>query len=246
MGADAIHARLHAGCVFGRDGIANGGVRSVRVRRRRTDVRDLGNFKRIRRERLVAMPHPDIPESNNSEREIVDLARYAKSLESFLIDSVAEFANDHSDVEVSCMALYFNTYGMSVFVNYDTPAHSNARVSEYKENKIDEYYIGQDEAGLFYTSASEFAFAQQHDFVFAELPNFYKVEWPLKFRGLDGKIKSVDSYDEDVGRVLLESFEPALKSFNQFGNLNRSEVFRMGIEVHNTDCRSYWIHNLGQ
>ena len=56
---------------------------------------------------------------NNSEREIVDLGLYAKALESFLAESVAEFAKDHSDVEVSCMALYFNTYGMSVFVNYD-------------------------------------------------------------------------------------------------------------------------------
>ena len=179
---------------------------------------------------------------NNSEREIVDLGLYAKALESFLAESVAEFAKDHSDVEVSCMALYFNTYGMSVFVNYDTPTHCSARVAEYRENKVDEWYIGQDDAGFFYRSASEFEFAQQHDFVFSELPDFYAAEWPLSFRSLDGSTELVDSCDEDVGRVLLREFGQSLATFNQLGGLNRSKVFRMGIEVHNTDCRSYWLH----
>ncbi len=192
------------------------------------------------------MSHSESTGSNNSKGEPIDLAAYYDWLESQLIESIAEFAEDHSNVEISCMALYFDTYGMSVFVNYDTPTHSTLRVEEYRENKLDEYYIGQDEGGSFYMSPSEFQFAQQHDFVFPELPDFYKAEWPLPFRGLDGGINWVDSNDEDVGRVLLDSFEPALKSFNQFSNLNRSEVFRMGIEVHNTDLRSYWLHNLNQ
>jgi hypothetical protein len=73
------------------------------------------------------------------------------------------------------------------------------------------------------------------------MPNLYEIEWPVKFRGLDGKVKESDSADASVGRVLLESYEPALKSFKEFGKLRRSNVFRLGIKIHNTDCEAFWL-----
>jgi hypothetical protein len=173
---------------------------------------------------------------------IVDLPGYAAALADYLKDSIARFAAEHPGVEVSCMALYFTNYGSSVWINYETPAHSDAWVKQYHGKE--DYVIGKDPKGMFNKCPNDFKYGQSDEFYFEGLPNFYEVKWPLKFRGLDGKVKAVDSADESVGKVLLESFEPALKAFDAFGTLKRSAVFRMGICVHNTECEAFWVHTV--
>jgi hypothetical protein len=191
-------------------------------------------------ERKDAMAKSDKSKSTKQEADIIDLSLYARSLADYLKGSISRFAAEHPDAEVSCVALYFTTYGSSVFINYETRSHSDAWVKKYRGNK--DYSIGKDAAGLFNKLPNDFEYGQHDEFVFEGLPNFYEVKWPVKFRSLDGMVKEVDSYDESVGRVLLESFEPALKSFNAFGRLKRSDVFRMGISIHNTDCEAFWLH----
>lgn len=193
-------------------------------------------------ERSEAMAKSDKPKSSKQEEGVIDLPLYTKSVADYLKGSIARFAAKHPDVEVSCIALYFTNYGSSVWINYETRTHSDAWVKKYRGDKDHDYSIGKDAAGLFNKLPNDFEYGQADEFFFKGLPDFYEVKWPVKFRGLDGKVKEVDSYDESVGRVLLESFEPALKSFNVFGSLKRSAVFRMGIRVHNTDCEAFWLH----
>jgi hypothetical protein len=181
-------------------------------------------------------------ESTKQKDDVIDLTRYATELANYLKGSIARFAAKHPDAEVSCVALYFTTYGSSVFINYETRSHSDAWVKKYQKDRDHAVLIGKDAAGPFNKSPNDFEFGQHDEFRFKELPNFYEVQWPVKFRGLDGKVREVDSPDESVGRVLLESFEPALKSFDAFGKLKRADVFRMGISVHNTSCEAFWLH----
>ncbi len=156
----------------------------------------------------------------------------------YLADSIARFVDEHPNEVIACVALYFTTYGSSVFINFETLSHSDS----YVEKNQDDYSIGEDKAERFYKDPNGFQYAQKDEFVFAGLPDFYEVKWPVKFRGLNGKVKKVDSDDESVGRVLLEAFEPALKSFAAFGRLKRSDTFRMGFSIHNTDCEVFWLH----
>jgi hypothetical protein len=189
------------------------------------------------------MAKSDKSKSSKQEGYVIDLPLYTKSLTDYLKGSIARFAAERPDVEVSCIAFYFTTYGSSVYINYETQSHSDAWVKKHQGNKDYSYSIGKDAAGLFNKLPNDFEFAQHDEFVFEGLPNFYEVKWPVKFRSLEGKVKKVDSYDQSVGRVLLKSFEPALKSFNEFGNLKRPSVFRMGIQVHNTNCEAFWLHS---
>jgi hypothetical protein len=192
--------------------------------------------------RNEAMAKSGKPKSAKQEAIVIDLSLYVKSLADHLKGSITRFAAEHPDVEVSCIALYFTTYGSSVYINYETQTHSNAWVKKYRRDKVLSYSIGKDAGGFFNRLPNDFEFGQYDLFVFGGLPSFYEVKWPVKFCGLDGKVRAVDSYDESVGRVLLECFEPALKSFRAFGVLKRSDVFRMGISIHNTDCEVFWIH----
>jgi hypothetical protein len=184
----------------------------------------------------------DKSKSTEQQEVIVDLSLYATSLADYLKGSISRFAAKHPDAEVSCIALYFSTYGSSVFISYETKSHSDAWVKTHLGNKDYDYSIGEDAAGRFYKDIYEFEYHQQDEFLFPGLPNFYEVDWPVRFRSLDGKVKEADSSDESVGRVLLDSFEPALKSFDSFGMLKRSDVFRMGIGIHNTNCEAFWLH----
>jgi hypothetical protein len=212
---------------------------------------DAGETARIRADgptakqivgRSEAMAKGDSSKLPKRRSDIIDLPLYAKSLADYLKGSITRFAAEHPDVEVSCIALYFTIYGSSVYINYETQTHSNAWVKKYRRDKALSYSMGKDAAGLFNRLPNDFEFGQYDVFVFEGLPDFYEVKWPIKFRGLDGKVRAVDSYDESVGRVLLECFEPALMSFHAFGVLKRCDVFRMGISVHNTDCEAFWIH----
>lgn len=193
---------------------------------------------------VMTQPIHEAGSSNSTKQDgdVIDLSLYAKYLKDYLRDSIARFAAEHPDVEVSCIAFYFTTYGSSVYLNYETPSHSAAWVEKYQGNDDFKYYVGEDRAGFFNKEPNSFEYGQHDEFAFKALPNFYEVKWPVKFRTLDGKVKEVDSYDQSVGQVLLESFEPALKSFDQFDGLKRSDVFRMGIYVHNTTCEAFWIH----
>jgi len=178
-----------------------------------------------------------MPEQDNL---VIDLPLYAESLMEYLKGSIERFAEDHADIEISCIALYFTTYGSSVYINYETQAHSDALVSRFRGDAANSYAIVTDAGGCFHKEMNDFEYGQHDEFAFEGLPNFYEAKWPIKFRCMDGAVREVASLDENVGRVLLEAFEPVLKSFKEFGDLKRSEVFRMGLAVHNTDCEAFW------
>src|SRR5262245_52637422 len=49
----------------------------------------------------------DNPKSNRQTTDVIDLALHTKSLADYLKGSIARFAKEHPDVEVSCIAFYF-------------------------------------------------------------------------------------------------------------------------------------------
>lgn len=204
---------------------------------------------RVDSPRTVDVAKTDQPQAKSSgtksswqDGDIIDLAARAKSVKEYLRASIARFAAEHPDTEVSCIALYFSSYGRNVYINYETRTHSDASVKKYQESKDRSYAIGRDAGGLFNKLPNDFQFAQHDRYTVQGMPKLSDAKWPVKFRGLDGKVKESDSYDEDVGRVLLDSYEPALKSFNEFGKLKRSDIFRMGISIHNARCEAFWLH----
>jgi hypothetical protein len=181
--------------------------------------------------------------ASNDETEVaVDLTKYTKAVNEYVEDSIKRFAKDHPDEQVSCIALYFGNYGSYVLINFETSSHSDAWVEKHRETEDFKYFVGKDEAGWFNNQPTAFAYGQHDEYAYDKLPDFYEVEWPIKVRSLDGKVKKVDSYDQSVGQVLMESFVPALKSFEKFDGLKRAETFRMGISIHNTSCEEFWIH----
>lgn len=182
----------------------------------------------------------DNPKPERQSEDLIDLFQYAQALTDYLAKSIAEFASDHPNTEISCIGLYFTTYGSSVFINYETPTHSDALVDN--SGREVQFGISKDQAGYFNSDPYDFEFSQYDEFAYEGLPNFYNAKWPIKFRDLSGQVTEVDSKDESVGRVLLASMQPALQTFGRFGDLKRSKVFRMAIWIHNTHCEAFWLH----
>jgi hypothetical protein len=172
----------------------------------------------------------------------IDLAPYVTWLPAHLKGAFADFAKKHPDVEVSCIALYVTPYGGSAWINYDTQEHADAWVEKYKNN---ESYVRKDEAGAFSPHPNDFAYGQAGDFEFPSFPNLYEATEPIRFRDATGKTYDSDTADENIGRIMLDFLRNVLQSFDEFGSLKRSKVFRMGISIHNTDCDAFWIHKAG-
>lgn len=174
---------------------------------------------------------------------MIDLAPISASLAAYLSDSISRFALKHPDAQVSCIALYVTPYGGDAYINFETPQHSDQWVAEHQA--LPQGYIQSDSAGTFCSAPNDFAFGQEDYFPFPGFPNlheYFENNDTLSIRDSKGQIYEVDSYDESIGRVLFEMAASVLRDFNGFGRLNRTDVFRLGVCVHNTDIEKFWIH----
>ena len=173
---------------------------------------------------------------------VIDFSPYRAPFNGFLAGSVREFAEEHPDVEVSCVAFsgcpqlwegVINFYGS---ICLDTENHSAGTVAKYQH-----FRHGEDEFGRYCDSPFDFAFSEYRNFSIEglEAPGETGI-----FQSVTGQRYKLD-YDEggDPGLcwvVWHGLFGVLMKEFQDFGRLKRAPVFRMGGKIFDGCIGEFW------
>jgi hypothetical protein len=177
---------------------------------------------------------------------MVDLAPYCIPFNAFLANSIREFAAERPDVEVSCVGFYgcpqiwegvLNFWGQ---VSFDTEKHSTEHLAKYQHRGPGWY--AEDEFGRYCNNPADFAFPDYRCFNFEGLCSPGEV-----FQSVTGELFELDRDEEgdyldyDLCRVMWEClFRDVLKNFQDFGQLRRAPIFRMGCRLYEGDLREFW------
>jgi hypothetical protein len=124
-------------------------------------------------------------------------------------------------------------------VSFDTEKHATEHLAKYQGRGPGWY--AEDEFGR-YVDAPDFAFPDYRCFNFEVLAPpgeaFQSVTGELYELDLD---EEGDFLDYDLERVMWEClFRDVMKNFQDFGQLKRAPVFRMGCHLYEGDFKEFW------
>ena len=159
---------------------------------------------------------------------MIDLSPYRAPFTAFLAGGIREFAEEHPDVEVSCVAfcgfpqIWEGLVSFDGSVCFDTESHSAGNVAKYQDHGP--AWFAEDEFGRYDNSPLDFAFAEYRHFSIEGLPSPGEIEI---FQSVTGQRYPLDyGKDGDAGLcsvVWHGLFRELMKDFQDFGRLKRAQ-----------------------
>lgn len=168
----------------------------------------------------------------------IDLAPHAAQISSLLEQAVATCVKEHSEDELSLLVLDYAGFNPMVMIAADTPANSAAHVEKFPDN------CGKDELGEFCNSPWDCKY-QLADYLFDGFPDLYESGPRISLKMPDETVVDFDFEDGDeaLHKIMLDFLLPIMESFGGYRDLNRAELFRLGVQVQNSTCSKFWSPN---
>jgi len=172
----------------------------------------------------------------------IDLRKFRQSLINFLDESVGLFAKDKPQELISTAILYVDPYGRaSGRLCLDTLANSEKQVAE-SQHKGPHWY-GEDEFGRYNDSPEDFGFFEFTCFEFADFPDLYHVGNPIYFIDHEGRTLDANrerNSDDGINRSMFPSLCAYVCEFVGWNPLRRSDIFRVGVVMHDSKRVAFW------
>jgi len=170
-----------------------------------------------------------------------ELRSYTALLEDWFSASIKEFVAEHPDTVVSAIGLHFVMAANKPWFIFalDTKESSDYYVEKYPE------WCGEDKHGKFCNNPADFQY-EYRNFTFDDFPDIFDLEYSqLNIITTDNEIIKLElnedrEVDDKIIEVLFAFTTSAVKSFQGYKLLERDDVFRIVITLHNSPKREIW------
>ena len=178
---------------------------------------------------------------------VIDLRKMRDPLTTDIRKSLAAFSAQHPDTPICTVGLFGDGFHGTASLHLDTPDHSAASVKEWLQNGPDWY--GEDRQGRFCNNCCDMAHCIG-EYRFPGYPDLYQteVEAPVDYVALDGSRQraEVDEGDEGNNRIVFPFLKVVLGGLEPFRELSHAVPFRVGVQMHDSNCAEFWLLNVGK
>jgi hypothetical protein len=179
----------------------------------------------------------------NMGEVVIDLRPSEPKVKAMIEKALVKFAKEKPGIEASCLGLYGLAFPRYVFLSFDTEEHSQRHLEKFKS--FGRNFYGKDSLGEFAYSCADFAFPEYAKADFVDFPDFYTCGSNLLFLDLRGQKIKVDvnrEGNEGINKVLFPFLKATLASISDFGGIKRAKVFRLGVQMHDSQYVEFWAY----
>lgn len=153
----------------------------------------------------------------------IDFGRTKKAVARMLAEGLSDFAKEHPEVEIGCVALFGHGFGRSATLCIGMPAE-----------------CGRDFQGGVY----DFRYREYAQEDFSWWPDLYEVGSEFRIKMPDGKMVR-GNFDKGGNRAidkpLFELLKQVMREASPFEGLRRSKSFLVGVEMADSDLMEFWV-----
>ncbi len=173
---------------------------------------------------------------------LIDLRNLWKPLTADIQNSLVTFITQHPHTHVCTVGFQGDGFHGIASMHADTPEHSAAFVAEWHKNGPAWY--GEDEKGCFCNNCADFLYCIG-EYSLPGYPDLYQIDVnsPVDYITLEGTTERAepDEGDEGMNRVVFPFLKTVVSSFQPFAQLSRASPFRVGIQMHDSLLKEFWI-----
>ena len=172
--------------------------------------------------------------------DMIKLYKNKEDICNFIRNGLMQFQDDYPNEKVSSFAIYACPWAGWITSNFDTNANSESLINQQLETG--NHWYGSDVEGYFNNNCPDFLYSNYSELQFEKWAEEYNNgdTISIKINRISKKIVNVDVLgDEAFNRIFFDFFVKILDEIikeDVFISLNKSEIFRFGLQMLDSEC----------